>query len=304
MQHTARPGPTTTSTVDVDNDTYLAIQRFLYREAAILYCRDYRGWLSLLTDDVIYRVSAQVNRDADVGPLSYAIIDETAARLKARLEQVANAKLTHAENPPTLTRRMISNVLAACGGRDNEFIVTSNLLIFRTRPEMPEGALYAGERTDILRRVNGPLADRTARGRARSCRAPRKRQHAILTVSRIEHSRALMAEREKWTRSTAARRRELRISRDRRQRSRTHRRLSPRTRRALKHGLAPLKAADGSAAEARSAARATLGGAGQSLCRTILGSSARARRGRALWSAGWLYRCRRRLSQRASGAER
>ncbi len=157
MQHTARPTPTTDSMVDVDNDTYLAIQRFLYREAAILDRRDYRGWISLLTDDVIYRVSAQVNRDADIGPLPYAIIDETAARLKARLEQVANAKLTHAENPPTLTRRMVSNVLATSGDRDNEFMVMSNVLIFRTRPEMPEGALFAGERADVLRRVNGTL---------------------------------------------------------------------------------------------------------------------------------------------------
>jgi 3-phenylpropionate/cinnamic acid dioxygenase small subunit len=157
MQHTTRSSPTTNAMVDVDNDTYLAIQRFLYREAALLDHRNYRGWMALLTDDVVYRVSAQVNREADVGPLPYAIIDETAARLRARLEQVANAKLTHAENPPTLTRRMVSNVLAARGDRDNEFMVTSNLLIFRTRPETPEGALYAGERADVLRRVNGTL---------------------------------------------------------------------------------------------------------------------------------------------------
>jgi 3-phenylpropionate/cinnamic acid dioxygenase small subunit len=157
MQHTARPISTTNATVDVDNDTYLAIQRFLYREAALLDRRDYRGWMALLTEDVVYRVSAQVNRDADVGPLPYAIIDETAARLRARLEQVCNAKLTHAENPPTLTRRMVSNVLATRSDRDDEFMVTSNLLIFRTRPEMPEGALYAGERADILRRVDGAL---------------------------------------------------------------------------------------------------------------------------------------------------
>ena len=157
MQHTAGSGSTANTMGEVDNDTYLTIQRFLYREAALLDRRDYRGWMSLLAEDVTYRVSAQVNRDADVGPLPYAIIDETAARLRARLEQVATAKLTHAENPPTLTRRMVSNVLVTRSDRDNEYMVTSNLLIFRTRPEVPEGALYAGERADILRRVNGTL---------------------------------------------------------------------------------------------------------------------------------------------------
>jgi 3-phenylpropionate/cinnamic acid dioxygenase small subunit len=145
------------ATVDVSTEVYLAIQRFLFVEAGLLDRRDYRRWLSLLTDDVSYRVLAQVNRDGDAGPLPYAIIDENALRLKARVEQVVNSKLTHAENPPTLTRRFVSNVLAVQGGRDGEYAVTSNILVYRTRPHLPEGALYAGERNDILRRVDGAL---------------------------------------------------------------------------------------------------------------------------------------------------
>ena len=176
---------------EVDNDTYLTIQQFLYREAALLDRRDYRGWMSLLAEDVTYRVSAQVNRDADVGPLPYAIIDETAARLRARLEQVATAKLTHAENPPTLTRRMVSNVLVTRGDRDNEYMVTSNLLIFRTRPEVPEGALYAGERADILRRVNGTLLIARREVVLDHAVLQGRSQHTVLTVSR--HGNCLRA---------------------------------------------------------------------------------------------------------------
>src|SRR6516165_9905459 len=136
-------------------EAYLAIQRFLFAEAALLDRRDYRGWLALLTDDVTYRVLAYVNRDADVGPLAYALIDEPAFRLKARVEQVLNAKLTHAENPPTLTRRFISNIVAAASERAGEYIVSCNLLVYRTRPGLSEGALYAGERTDLLRQMSG-----------------------------------------------------------------------------------------------------------------------------------------------------
>jgi 3-phenylpropionate/cinnamic acid dioxygenase small subunit len=36
----------------VDNNLYIDIQRFLFREAALLDQRDYSSWLSLLTDDV------------------------------------------------------------------------------------------------------------------------------------------------------------------------------------------------------------------------------------------------------------
>src|SRR6516165_7753986 len=130
-------------------EAYLAIQRFLFVEAALLDRRDYRGWLALLTDDVTYRVLAYVNRDA--------VIDEPAFRLKARVEQILNSKLTHAENPPTLTRRFVSNVIAAAGERAGEYIVTSNLLVYRTRPSISEGALYAGERNDVLRELHGSL---------------------------------------------------------------------------------------------------------------------------------------------------
>ena len=142
---------------EVGIEAYFAIQRFLFVEAGLLDRRDYHSWLALLTDDVAYRVLAYVNRDADVGPLAYAIIDEPASRLKARVEQILNAKLTHAENPPTLTRRFVSNVLAAAGEREGEYIVTSNLIVYRTRPNISEGALHAGERIDILRRVDGAL---------------------------------------------------------------------------------------------------------------------------------------------------
>jgi 3-phenylpropionate/cinnamic acid dioxygenase small subunit len=154
MKPTAEPA---TAAGEIGIEAYFAIERFLFVEAGLLDRRDYRRWLSLLTDDVTYRVLAYVNRDADLGPLPYAIIDEPAFRLKARVEQILNSKLTHAENPPTLTRRFVSNVLAAAGERKGEYIVTSNLLVHRTRPNISEGALYAGERTDILRHVEGAL---------------------------------------------------------------------------------------------------------------------------------------------------
>jgi len=146
-----------TAGADIGIEAYFAIQRFLFAEAALLDRRDYSAWLELLTDDVTYRVLAQVNRDADAGPLWYALINEQAARLKLRVGQILNAKLTHAENPPTLTRRFIANIVATRGERDGEYVATCNLLVYRTRPDISDGALYAGERRDVLRQVGGVL---------------------------------------------------------------------------------------------------------------------------------------------------
>lgn len=136
----------------VDNDLFVEIQRFLFREAALLDRRDYAAWLSLMTEDVRYRVTAAVARDAGTEPVRYAIIDENLTALKSRIDQISNPRLTRAENPPSLTRRVVSNIDAYHAENQNEFSVISYLLAYRSRPSVPEGGFYVAVRQDILRR--------------------------------------------------------------------------------------------------------------------------------------------------------
>ena len=72
----------------VDDATYLQIQRFLFREAALLDRRDYAGWLGLMAEDVRYRVNAMNSRDASAEAVDYAIIDEDRLGLKSRIDQI------------------------------------------------------------------------------------------------------------------------------------------------------------------------------------------------------------------------
>jgi 3-phenylpropionate/cinnamic acid dioxygenase small subunit len=137
----------------VDDPTYLQIQRFLFREAALLDRRDYAGWLALTTEDVRYRVNAMVSRDAAAQAVDYAIIDEDLAGLKSRIDQISNPKLTRAENPPSMTRRVVSNIEAYDDASDGQFLVTSYLLAYRGRPSLPAGGFYVAERRDVLRRT-------------------------------------------------------------------------------------------------------------------------------------------------------
>jgi len=141
----------------VSADVYGIVQRFVYREAALLDRRDYRAWLRLLTDDITYRVMAQTTRDAADAAREYAIIDEDAAGLRLRVEQIATPRLTHAENPPSLTRRFVSNLIVETAAGPDEFLIEANLLVYRSRVGVPEGGLYSGERRDVLRRVAGEL---------------------------------------------------------------------------------------------------------------------------------------------------
>ncbi len=148
----------------VDDALFIEIQRFLYREAGLLDRRDYAGWLALIAHDIRYRVTAGVARDADAQPLSYAIVDEDLTGLKSRIDQVSNPRLTRAENPPSMTRRVVSNIEAYHSEKPGEFDVTSYLLAYRNRPSIPEGGFYVAIRYDTLRRgASGwQLSGRTA----------------------------------------------------------------------------------------------------------------------------------------------
>lgn len=136
----------------VDDGLYIEIQRFLFREAALLDRRDYICWLALTTEDINYRVNAAVVRDASAVAVDYSIVDEDAVALKSRIDQISNPKLTRAENPPSLTRRVVSNIEAYQGSIPGEVLATSYLLAYRSRPSVPEGGFYVAQRQDTLRK--------------------------------------------------------------------------------------------------------------------------------------------------------
>jgi 3-phenylpropionate/cinnamic acid dioxygenase small subunit len=141
----------------LDRDVHFEIEQFLFREAMILDRRDYSGWKELLSASIRYRVAARVIREAGAGSQDNVIIDDSADTLARRIDQIGDPKLTHAENPPTFTRRFVSNVQVLEGGEPDTFNVTSYILVYRHRLETPVGGLYSGERHDMLRRTDGTV---------------------------------------------------------------------------------------------------------------------------------------------------
>ena len=137
--------------IPVDDTDFLRVQRFLHDEAAILDAHDYAAWWALLTDDFVYRVWTQVVRPGDGQNQRLTIVDEAAGRLKLRVDQLADPKLTHAENPRSLTRRFLSNFRVHHGREANSFIARCNLLVYRNRGAGPAGGFLVGERRDVLR---------------------------------------------------------------------------------------------------------------------------------------------------------
>jgi 3-phenylpropionate/cinnamic acid dioxygenase small subunit len=59
-----------------------------------------------------------------------------------------------AEDPPSRTRRCVTNVRIAAGDTEDEARVKSNLLLFRSRFDSTSYQLFFAERRDVLRKVD------------------------------------------------------------------------------------------------------------------------------------------------------
>lgn len=134
------------------------VHRFLVVEAELLDERRYREWLDLLTDDIVYRMPVRVTTSPELhGTLDgMEHFSENRWSLQRRVDRFATE---HAwtEDPPSRTRHLVSNVRAYPGEREDETIARSYLLIFRSRLDTREPDFVVGERTDVLRRVDGSL---------------------------------------------------------------------------------------------------------------------------------------------------
>jgi biphenyl 2,3-dioxygenase beta subunit len=147
------------------------VEQFLYREARLLDERRLHEWVELFTEDARYWMSNRANRypaaSKAIGILDHdryreeelaredelALFDETKATLQARVARL-DTGMAWAEDPPSRTRHLITNIEVEEGDTASELKVYSNYLVYRTRGET-EQDFYVGRREDILRHVDG-----------------------------------------------------------------------------------------------------------------------------------------------------
>ena len=139
--------------VEVTPELQLAVERWLYNEAELLDDKRFDDWLQLLADDIAYLVPIRANRptrDRTPPPIGQsAHIEDDKNGLRIRVKRL-NTGLAWAEDPPTKTRHMITNVRIGVPEAPNELHVKSNFFIYIARPNV-EQASFAGERHDVLR---------------------------------------------------------------------------------------------------------------------------------------------------------
>ena len=135
---------------------HFEVQQLYAIEAQLLDQHRYADWLELFADDLHYWAPVRTNRLrrqqalADGAPGEVAIFDETKASLAWRIRRF-DSGMAWAEDPPSRTRHLITNVTVRPGDEGGEYIAESAFLCYRNRLER-EVDLYAGGRTDLLRR--------------------------------------------------------------------------------------------------------------------------------------------------------
>jgi len=135
-------------------------QEFLYREAELLDDRRLDDWLGLLTEDIHYWMPIRRTTQAKEMHLEFtklggmAYFDDDLSTLTLRVKRLSVGR-AWAEDPPSRTRHLISNVRVSDVDVD-EITVMCNFQLYRTRLNSEEDS-WIGRREDVLRRVDGEL---------------------------------------------------------------------------------------------------------------------------------------------------
>jgi biphenyl 2,3-dioxygenase beta subunit len=140
-------------------DTVRLVEQFLYREARLLDAREFEAWLALFAPDARYEVPSRsvamsisgdpawpIERELNE-PGGLHLMDEDLRGLAFRVAKLGTGK-AWAEDPPSRTRRFVTNVEVEQCDDPAERRVYSNLLLYRSRSA--ERQYLAGQRRDLL----------------------------------------------------------------------------------------------------------------------------------------------------------
>lgn len=148
-------------------DELREVEQFLYEEAFLLDERRFEEWLALFTDDARYwmptrravaksQAGARISVEEEVAPEGeLGWFDDSKITLLARVMRLQGG-VAWAEDPPSRTRRIVTNVHVRPGEGEGELRVRSYFLLHRTRHQT-ERETFVGCRYDVLRRTTDGL---------------------------------------------------------------------------------------------------------------------------------------------------
>jgi len=134
------------------------VMDFVHHEAQLLDDGALEPWLDLLAEDLTYFMPVRITRSRGEGAgfVETGYYDDTKPMLATRVRRYLDSSSAWAEDPPSRTRRFITNVRVWVDGNGDRY-VRSNYLILRNRLDESDFEIVSAERRDLLRHVNGTL---------------------------------------------------------------------------------------------------------------------------------------------------
>lgn len=139
----------------VGSDIHNRITEFLYDEARLLDQIRLTEWVKILDTDLVY--SAPVRETRSIADQAKSVIrsvqhyKDNYRSVMGRVMRLTATKSAWAEDPPSRTRRLVTNVFVETTEKENEFEVASYMLVTRSRFSDDHFDLISGERHDLVR---------------------------------------------------------------------------------------------------------------------------------------------------------
>jgi 3-phenylpropionate/cinnamic acid dioxygenase small subunit len=144
--------------VPIGSPLYNRVVEFLYVEAHLLDEIRLKEWGATLAEDLVY--TAPLRETRPVSQMAASVVrttqhyDDDWRSVMGRIMRLTGTKSAWAEDPPSRTRRLVTNIWVEQGDKPDEYTVRSNLLVTRSRFNFDELDLISGERRDVLRLVD------------------------------------------------------------------------------------------------------------------------------------------------------
>jgi 3-phenylpropionate/cinnamic acid dioxygenase small subunit len=156
----------TTSTTNTPRDIAAECTQFLFREAEYLDHREFNRWLACLSEELVYVMPVRVTRGAEARNLEFSPVGfhmkDNYASMKMRVSRLYTEH-AYAEDPPSRTQRLVTNVRVDPLDAEDKYDVRSNFMCYRAQGDGTDSDLIVGERFDVLHDTTGGwrLAART-----------------------------------------------------------------------------------------------------------------------------------------------
>lgn len=144
----------------VSLELYHSISQFMYTEAKLLDDWKFREWLDVLAEDISYTLRTTPNaqtrdRRRSVEPPTTWVFNDNKHLLERRVARLETG-MAWAEEPPSRTTHMVSNILVEATEVEGEYDVHLTYLLYRTQKEK-DVTIYCGKRLDKIRKVDTEL---------------------------------------------------------------------------------------------------------------------------------------------------